>query len=115
MRITTSAGPASRSGRVRYVGVRDAAGCQVWVERDGARRPIATDDDEPDMPLAWSLTGPGASTLARLVLRDATGSPALAGRFYRRMTFDVIARLPPQRFEMTGEDVLRWLEGLDGS
>jgi hypothetical protein len=30
------------------------------------------------------------------------------------MTFDVIARLPPQRFEMTGEDVLRWLEGLDG-
>jgi hypothetical protein len=114
MRTTTSPGPVSQG--VRYVGVRDASGCHVWVERDGARRPIATDpdDDEPAMPLAWSLTGPGASTLARLVLRDATGSPALAGRFYRRMTFDVIARLPPQRFEMTGEGVLRWLEGLDG-
>jgi hypothetical protein len=115
MRTTTSPGPTSQSARVRYVGVRDASGSQVWVERNGSRRPIATDaDDEPAMPLAWSLTGPGASTLARLVLRDATGSPALAGRFYRRMTFDVIARLPPHRFEMTGDDVLRWLEGLDG-
>jgi hypothetical protein len=115
MRTTTSPGPLSLSGRVRYVGVRDASGSHVWVERDGTRRPIDTDDDEPAMPLAWSLTGPGASTLARLVLRDATGSPALAGRFYRRMTFDVIARLPPHRFEMTGEDVIRWLEGLDGA
>jgi hypothetical protein len=114
MRTTTSPAPSRRSARVRYVGVREASGSHVWVERDGTRRPIATDDDEPAMPLAWSLTGPGASTLARLVLRDATGSPALAGRFYRRMTFDVIARLPPQRFELTGEDVLRWLEGLDG-
>jgi hypothetical protein len=112
MRSTTSPGPTSHSGPVRYVGVRDATGSHVWVERDGTRSAIAT-DDERAMPLAWSLTGPGASTLAWLVLRDATGSPALAGRFYRRMTFDVIARLPPQRFEMTGDDVIGWLEGLD--
>jgi hypothetical protein len=114
MRTATSPGPVPQRGRVRYVGVRDASGSHVWIEQDGTRRPIATDGDDPATPLAWSLAGPGASTLARLVLRDATGSPALAGRFYRRMTFDVIARLPPQRFEMTGEDVLRWLEGLDG-
>jgi hypothetical protein len=113
MRSTTSPGPTAHSGRVRYVGVRDGSGSHVWVERDGTRRMIDTDDDERAMPLAWSLTGPGASTLAWLVLRDATGSPALAGRFYRRMTFDVIARLPPQRFEMTGDDVIGWLEGLD--
>jgi hypothetical protein len=112
MRSTTSPGPTSHSGPVRYFGVRDATGSHVWVERDGTRSAIAT-DDERAMPLAWSLTGPGASTLAWLVLRDATGSPALAGRFYRRMTFDVIARLPPQRFEMTGDDVIGWLEGLD--
>lgn len=101
----------TRPAPVRYIGLRDARGVHVWIERDGVRELVPS--DEAGTALEWSLTGPTASALARVVLRDATGSPALAGRFYRRLTFDVIASLPERGFELTDGDIVEWLGRVD--
>jgi hypothetical protein len=103
---STRGGP----GRVRYVGAGEAGHREVWIERDGVRRVAQTPTDDAPARFDWSRTGPGACALARLVLQDATGSPALADRYCRALTYDVIARLPDRAFELSGADVLAWLE-----
>ena len=80
---------------------------------DRARRrppPGADPDRRRPRPRRRSRTGPGACALARLVLQDATGSAALAARYCRALTYDVIAHLPERDFELSGADVLAWLE-----
>ena len=98
---------------VRYLGIHDAHGVRLWIEREGVREAMTPSEEDAGTALAWSRTGAGASALARLVLTDATGSPALANRFYRRLTFDVIAGLPERSFELTDVDIVRWLEGVE--
>ena len=60
---------------------------------------------------AWGRPGLGARELARSIIEDATGSPALAERHCRAMTHAVIAELPALGFELAREDVIAWLEG----
>jgi hypothetical protein len=97
-------------GRARYVGAGPRGRREVWIERDGVRRLAQTPTDDAPARFDWSRTGPGACALARLVLQDATGSPALADRYCRALTYDVIAHLPERHFELSGSDVLDWLE-----
>ena len=51
----------------------------------------------------------GARELARAILYDATGSPALAERFCRELTHEVVAGLPEVAFELERSEVLDWL------
>jgi hypothetical protein len=112
MPISPSSSSPTRGGpgRVRYVGAGAPGRREVWIERDGVRQVAETPTDDAPARFDWSRPGPGACALARLVLQDATGSPALADRYCRALTYDVIARLPDRAFELSGADVLAWLE-----
>jgi len=50
--------------------------------------------DELIAGLAWGCRGIAARELARAILADATGSPAVAERYCREMTHALIADLP---------------------
>jgi hypothetical protein len=58
---------------------------------------------------AWGRPGIGSRELARALLFDATGSAALAERFCRDLTHQVVARLPEPEFALERDDILAWL------
>jgi hypothetical protein len=95
----------------RYIGVADWWGPHVWVERDGVRRALPACGDELIAGFRWGCRGIAARELARAILADATGSPAVAERYCRELTHAVIAELPREAFELDGEAVLEWLDG----
>jgi hypothetical protein len=95
----------------RYVGVADWWGHHVWVERDGARSALPACGDELIAAFRWGCRGIAARELARAMLADATGSPAVAERYCRELTHAVIAELPREGFELDAEAVLEWLDG----
>ena len=95
---------------VRYVGVADWWGRHVWIERDGVRSALHACGDELIAGLAWGCRGIAARELARAILADATGSPAVAERYCREMTHALIAGLPRAGFELDRDVVLRWLD-----
>jgi hypothetical protein len=95
---------------VRYIGVSDWSGRDVCVERDGVRVPLHACGDELIAGFSWGCRGIAPRELARAILADATGSPALAERYCRDFTHGVIADLPRWGFELDGADVLRWLD-----
>jgi hypothetical protein len=94
---------------VRYVGVADWWGVHVWIEEGGARRALPYRGDAPLAGFAWGRNGLAARELARSLIEDATGSPALAERHCRELTHAVVADLPALGFELTRDDVLSWL------
>lgn len=104
----TGAGPMSR-----YVGVADWWGYHVWIERNGVRSTLRYHGDERMASFAWGRSGLAARELARSMLQDATGSPAVAERYCRELTHAVVARLPDEGFELSRDDVLAWLEDTD--
>jgi Family of unknown function (DUF6166) len=93
----------------RYIGVLDGSGRRVWVDEDGARRSLPYRGEGLPVGFAWSRHGIGARELSRSILLDATGNEALAERYCRELTHQVIARLPELRFELSRDDVLAWL------
>jgi hypothetical protein len=95
---------------VRYIGVSDWSGRQVWAERDGVRAPLHACGDELIAGFSWGCRGIAARELARAILADATGNPAVAERYCRELTHAVIAGLPRWGFEVDGAAVLEWLE-----
>jgi hypothetical protein len=100
----------STEDTARYVGVADWWGPQVWVERDGSCAALPACGDELIAGFAWGRRGIAARELARAVLADATGSPAVAERFCRDFTHAVVAELPRTGFTLESADVLAWLE-----
>ena len=92
-----------------YVGELDSWGRRVWIEEDGARRALPYRGEGFPVTFVWSRVGIGARELARSILLDATDNPALAERFCRDLTHEVIAALPVLGFELGREDVLAWL------
>jgi hypothetical protein len=98
------------TGNVRYVGVADWWGRHVWVEEDGARGALHACGDDLIAGFAWGTRGIAARELARAILADATGSPAVAERYCRDLTHAVIAELPRTGFELERADVLAWLD-----
>jgi hypothetical protein len=110
-RFTTTRRPAiDEAVTVRYVGVSEWSGGQVWVERDGVRAPLHACGDELIAGFSWGCRGIAARELARAILADATGSPAVAERYCREFTHAVIAGLPRWGFDLDGAAVLAWLE-----
>jgi hypothetical protein len=108
---TGRAAAADAPAAVRYIGVADWAGCQVCVERDGVSVPLHACGDELIAGFSWGCRGIAPRELARAILADATGSPALAERYCREFTHGVVAGLPRWGFELDGAAVLRWLDG----
>ena len=101
----------NRSATLRYVGVADWWGFHVWIEDDGgARRALPYRGDAPLAGYSWGRAGIGARELARAIIDDATGSPALAERHCRELTHAVIAHLPALGFELDREEIVGWLE-----
>jgi hypothetical protein len=103
---------SSDTGPVRYVGIADWWGRHVWVERDGVRSALHACGDELIASFAWGCRGIAARELARAILADATGSPAIAERWCRDLTHAVVSGLPRTGFELEREDVLAWLDAL---
>jgi hypothetical protein len=97
---------------VSYVGVSDWWGRHVWVERDGVRSALHACGEDLIAGFAWGARGIAARELARAILADATGSPAVAERYCRDLTHAVIAGLPRAGFELARRDVLAWLDGV---
>ena len=95
---------------VRYVGVADWWGRHVWVEEDGTRGALHACGDDLIASFAWGTRGIAARELARAILADATGSPAVAERYCRDLTHAVIADLPRTGFDLARADVLAWLD-----
>ena len=93
----------------RYLGVSDWWGRHVWLERNGVRGSLPYRGDDTLTAFAWGRRGVGARELARAILHDATGSPALAERFCRELTHEVVAGLPEVAFELDRSEVLDWL------
>jgi hypothetical protein len=101
---------ASTTDTVRYVGIADWWGRHVWVEQDGVRAALHACGDDLIAGFSWGCRGIAARELARAVLADATGSPAVAERYCRELTHAMIAGLPRAGFELRRADVLAWLE-----
>ena len=93
----------------RYLGVADWWGRHVWVERNGVRSSLRHCGENGTVPYAWGRRGLGARELARGLLFDATGSAAVAERFCRDLTHEVVARLPEPEFALERDDILAWL------
>jgi hypothetical protein len=98
---------------VTYVGVADWWGRHVWVEDDGTRSALHACGDDLIASFAWGTRGIAARELARAILADATGSPAVAERYCRDLTHAVIAGLPRTGFELERAEVLAWLDTVD--
>lgn len=103
--MTTVASPTS----TRYIGVADWWGRHVWLESAGTRSSLPYRGDDQMAAYAWGRRGIGARELSRAILFDATGSIALADRFCRDFTHEVVADLPDVGFELDREQVLDWL------
>jgi hypothetical protein len=97
---------------VRYVGVNDWWGTHVWVESAGVRSALHACGDDLIAGFAWGCRGIAARELARAILADATGSPAVAERYCRELTHALIAGLPRTGFELDRDDVLAWLDAV---
>jgi hypothetical protein len=107
--------PAPPRTATRYVGVADWWGRHVWVERGGARGALRHRGDEQIAGFVWGRRGPAARELSRAILRDATGSPALAERYCRELTHAVVSRLPDEGFVLARHEVMAWLEASAGA
>jgi uncharacterized protein DUF6166 len=109
------AGMPSPPDTPRYVGVADWWGRDVWIESDGARAGLPACGEELIAGFAWGCRGIAARELARAILADASGSPALAERFCRDFTHAVVAELPRVGFELPRVAVLEWLDEVGGA
>jgi hypothetical protein len=107
--------PAITTDTVRYVGVADWWGRHVWVENDGVRSALHACGEELIASFAWGTRGIAARELARAILADATGNPAIAERYCREMTHAIVAELPRTGFELDRDDVLAWLADTSAS
>jgi hypothetical protein len=112
MPSTTFPQPVATAATVTYTGVADWWGRHVWVESAGRRRALRPCGDELIAAWAWGCRGIAARELARAILADATGSPAIAERWCREMTHAIVARLPRDAFELGRGEVLEWLDGV---
>jgi len=106
--VTATTPTEAPARTTRYVGVSDWWGRHVWLERNGVRASLPYRGDVP-MSFAWGRRGIGARELSRSILHDATGSAALAERFCRELTHELVADLPEVSFELDRKDVLGWL------
>src|SRR3954468_24494453 len=79
----------------------------VCISR-GIRRRLV----DQDAPLLWGRREPGTAPLARLILVETLEDPEPPTALVSAFADEVVGRLPERRFELTGADVLAWVQWL---
>jgi hypothetical protein len=103
---------ASLSDRptAKYAGVRTDAGITVAREDDAGKVfPLKLRHDlrmHAD-GFEWGYAGGGPAQLALAILSDVVGADE-ASVCYQRFKFEVVAKLPKERWELSREEVLWW-------
>jgi hypothetical protein len=101
---------------VKYVGVRTVGGATVARE-DGRVNPLPLRTDiRPHSPTGfeWGYGGSGPAQLALAILADAVGSER-ARTLYQKFKFQVIAGFTGDRWELTRDEVIRWVTGSEAA
>jgi len=62
---------------------------------------------------AWGYGGSGPAQLAYAILRDFTGDPSTACRFYQEFKRSIIQALRPGAWTIDGERIAVWLRARD--
>jgi Family of unknown function (DUF6166) len=62
-----------------------------------------------DNKMCWGYGGSGPHQLGIAILADVTGDDQLAKRWYGSFTWDVIAQIEQNGFELSEETVWKWL------
>ncbi len=103
---------------VKYVGVRTACGATVAREDDRGRvfpLPLRTDiRGHSPTGFEWGYGGSGPAQLALAILADAVGAER-ARTLYQKFKFQVIAGFAGDRWELTRDEVIRWVTGADAT
>ena len=106
--IAQPAAFAEVSPDVRYVGIRTASGCEVWVSRgDSIRRLNPRFDLRQHSPTGfeWGYGGSGPAQLALALLADWSGNSRFALKHYQHFKFKVIAGLSKREWELTSAQI----------
>lgn len=96
----------------RYIGFRTPSGAHVVVRTDERSTNL---QPRPDLirhvPVGfdWGRSGSGQAQLALALLAHASGDDAFALEHYQVFQHEIIARLPKNRFEITGSQALQML------
>jgi hypothetical protein len=91
-----------------YRGTRTEQGCAVAVEEGGASRPL-----DPRLDLRkhsptgfeWGYSGSGPAQLALALAADVLGDDDRAQDVYQRLKFKLVAGLPREGWELTGDRI----------
>lgn len=97
------AGASGSPEDLKFTG--DPAGVRIVR---GIRRRLV----EHDPPLRWGRRGRATAPLARLILAETLEDPEPPWSLVRAFADEVVGRLPEGRFELTGADVLAWVQWL---
>lgn len=95
----------------KYQGSRKAMGAGAKVTVDG--RPLAPRHDlmnHSPSGFEWGYGGSGPAQLALAILAHELGARK-ALKLYQDFKWDIIAQLNPNEWEITSEEIQRWLEG----
>jgi hypothetical protein len=106
--VAQPAAYAEVSPDVRYVGIRTANGCEVWVSRgESIRRLNPRFDLRQHSPTGfeWGYGGSGPAQLALALLADWVGDDGFALKHYQNLKFKLIAGLPRREWELTGTQI----------
>src|SRR5215469_11054378 len=116
--MTLKRGPAASrfdaqaGADARYIGFRTPSGAHVVVRTDERSTNL---QPRPDLirhvPVGfdWGRSGSGQAQLALALLAHASGDDAFALEHYQVFQHEIIARLPKNRFEITGSQALQML------
>jgi rubrerythrin len=93
---------------MRYWGERTPSGCAVWCGQDEEREPLPLRNDLVNHSpggAEWGYAGSGPAQLALALLAHALGDDALALSYYQAFKAKVVARLPPEGWQLTAGEV----------
>lgn len=90
-----------------YRGCWGMDGRIAYRDEDGSAYAIVS-DYESLRAIGWGDESEGCELLARAILQDATGSPAIAASHGARLA-EVLARFPSEGFALSRREVLEWL------
>ena len=94
-----------------YIGSRRPSGCVVTVA-DGLHAapyvlPLRLDLVRHSIQFEWGYIGSGPAQLALAILADYLGAQGAAA-LYQTFKMDIVARLAPHDWRLTGDDINAW-------
>jgi hypothetical protein len=102
-----------------YVGKRTAEGCEVEVSDNelpgcGYSLPLRCDlRNHSPTGFEWGYGGSGPAQLSLALLADALGDNEKAQDHYQAFKFQVVGRLPHERWELSEEDIRQTVAALE--